>query len=182
MLYKTALHEGRVLCRLCYFSHFPVTPLPSRVPRSCPLPVDFLGSDWHWASHVHVASAGPGPFLGSGWSAPVRNHEMFQAALRLPPATWRHQTQSRQWTDSSVPCNDCLESNLLKFAKRQRCAHNLQGVWLPICCIPLYILVLSPFPHHRPSPWAEKYKREPHCLISHLGSGLMDICLVPTLK
>lgn len=43
---KNALAEGRVLYRY-YFSHFPVTPLPSRVPRSCPVPVAIWGSDGH---------------------------------------------------------------------------------------------------------------------------------------
>lgn len=190
MLYK-CLAEGRVLYRLYYSSRFPVTSLPSHVPRSCPVPVDILSSDGHWADHVHVAISGP--FLGSGWwprtplEAPVRHHEIYlrekpQPALRLLHATWRHQTQSRQWADSSVPRNVCLKSNLLKSAKRQWCAQNLHGVWLSICCIPLSVLVLSPFPQHRPSPWVEKYKRKPPCSISHPGSGLMDLCLVTTLK
>lgn len=156
MLYKTALGEGRVLYRLIFLTFSCLSCVPCScghfeqwlaLTRPCPGPDPFLDQ-----------AGGPGHLAGTSQAPWECSEEKPQPALRLLHATWRHQTQSRQWSDSSVPSNVCLKSHLLKSAKRQRRARNLHGVCLPICCIPLYILVLSPFSHHRPSPWVEEQR------------------------
>lgn len=104
MLYKTALGEGRALYRLHYFSHFPVTPLPSRVPRSCPVPVDILSSDWHWANHVHVASAGPALSWGQagGPGHPCRHQSGTMRCFRLHSDSFLPHRDIRHSQDSEL--------------------------------------------------------------------------------
>lgn len=50
----------------------------------------------------------------------------------------------------------CFKSNPLKSAESQLCAQHLHGVWLLIFFILADILLLSPFLHHRPSPWTQE--------------------------
>lgn len=141
-------------CTGCYFSHF--------LSLLCSLLLwtfwAVTGTEQTMSRSRPFQAGAQDTFAGTSQAPWECSEEKPQPALRLLPATWRHQTQSRQWSDSSVPSNVCLKSHLLKSAKRQRCAQNLHGVCLPICCIPLYILVLSPFSHHRPSPWVEEQR------------------------
>lgn len=94
---------------------------------------------------------------------------------------WGQSCQVLKFT-SGILINACCKSNPLKSATIQLFVQRIHRVWLQICCIPLDTLVLSPFLHCRPSPWADMYKAELQCLIFHLESGLVDICFVTVLK
>lgn len=116
MLYKTALGEEGVLYRLYYFSHFPVTPLHSRVPRSFPVPVDFLGSDWHWAGHVHAGVRLVGTSQAP-WDVPactqtsgdIRHSPDSELTALSPAMSVLSQIYSSLPRDSDVPriCMEC---------------------------------------------------------------------------